>query len=60
MMNKLERDPQQMTQYIYSIVYECGRSYMGKTGRPLAVELCEHGHSIRESSRKIKISLICL
>jgi hypothetical protein len=60
MKYRLERDPQLMAQYIYSIPYECGRSYIGETGRPLAVELHEHEHNLRESSRKIKISSTCL
>jgi hypothetical protein len=34
-----ERDPQQRAQCIYSIPCECGRSYIGETGRPLALRL---------------------
>jgi hypothetical protein len=32
-----ERDPQQTAQCICSIPRECGRSYIGETGRPLAM-----------------------
>jgi predicted GIY-YIG superfamily endonuclease len=57
MRTRLERDPQQMAHCIYSICCECGRSYIGETGRPLAVRLHEHRHNLKESfSRKIKIS----
>jgi hypothetical protein len=38
-----EEDPQQMAQCICSVPCECGRSYIGETGRPLAVLLCELG-----------------
>jgi hypothetical protein len=34
-----ERDTQQTAQCVYSIPCECGRSYIGETGRPLAVRL---------------------
>jgi hypothetical protein len=51
---------QQMAQRIYTITYECGKSYIGEIGRPLAVQLREQTHSERRFSRKIKISLTCL
>jgi hypothetical protein len=35
MKTRQERDPQQEAQYVYSILCECGRSYIGVTGRPL-------------------------
>jgi hypothetical protein len=38
-----EKHLQQTIQCIYSIPRECGRSYIGETGRPLAVRLREHG-----------------
>jgi hypothetical protein len=41
MKTKPERDPQQTAQRVYSIPCECGRSYTGETGRPLAVRLRE-------------------
>jgi hypothetical protein len=41
--NTVARDPQQMAQCIYSIPCERSRSYIGETGRPLAVQLHEHG-----------------
>jgi hypothetical protein len=37
-------DPQQTAR----CVCECGRSYSGETGRPLAVRLREHRHSLKE------------
>jgi hypothetical protein len=36
------RDPQQTAQCVYSIPCECGRSYIGETGRPLTVRLREN------------------
>jgi hypothetical protein len=33
----LERDPQQIAQCAYSIPCECGKRYIGKTDRPLAM-----------------------
>jgi hypothetical protein len=35
-------------QHVYSIPRECGRSYIGETGRPLAVRLREYGHNLKE------------
>jgi hypothetical protein len=43
-----ERDPYQMAQCVYSIPCERGRSYIGETGRPLAVQLPEHRHNLKE------------
>jgi hypothetical protein len=43
-----ERKLQQTTQCVYSIPCECGRSYIGETGRPLAVLLREHRQNIKE------------
>jgi hypothetical protein len=37
-----------MTQCTYSIPCECGRGYIGETGRPLAVKLHEHRHNLRQ------------
>jgi hypothetical protein len=48
MKNRLERDLQQRAQCIYSIPCECGRSYIGETGRPLAVGLCEYRHNLKK------------
>jgi hypothetical protein len=48
MKNRPERDPQQMARCVCSIPCECGRSYIGETGRPLAVRLREHKHNLRE------------
>jgi hypothetical protein len=41
------RDMQQTAQCVYSIPCECGRSYIGETGRPLAVVLREHRHNLK-------------
>jgi hypothetical protein len=41
-----DREPQQMAWCIYSIPSECGRSYIGERGRPLAVWL--HEHNLKE------------
>jgi hypothetical protein len=48
MKTRLEGDPQQTAQYIYSIPCECGRSYIGETGRSLAVRLHECRHNLKE------------
>jgi hypothetical protein len=48
MKTKLERDPQQTAQCVYSIPCECGRSYTGETGRTLAVWLCEPRHNLKK------------
>jgi hypothetical protein len=37
MKTRPERDPQLTAQCIYSIFCECGRSYIGETGRSPAV-----------------------
>jgi predicted GIY-YIG superfamily endonuclease len=33
---------------IYSIPCECGKIYIGKTGRPLAMQLHEHRQNLKE------------
>jgi hypothetical protein len=43
-----ERDPQQTAQCVCSIPCECGRSYIGETGRPLTVRLREHSYNVKE------------
>jgi hypothetical protein len=48
MKTRLERDPQHTAQYVSSIPCECGRSYIGETGRPVAVRLREHRYSLRQ------------
>jgi hypothetical protein len=48
MKTRPERDPLQTAHCIYSIPCECGRSYVGETSRPLAVQLREHSHSLKE------------
>jgi hypothetical protein len=48
MKTRLEGNSQQIVRCIYNSPCECGRSYIGKTGRPLAVQLHEHRQSLRE------------
>jgi hypothetical protein len=58
---RLERDAQQTAQCIYRIPCECGRSYIGETGRPLAMRLHEHRHNLKEGTpEKSKSSPACL
>jgi hypothetical protein len=38
-----------MAQIVYSIPCECGRSYIGETGRPLAVRILEHRYNLKQS-----------
>jgi predicted GIY-YIG superfamily endonuclease len=37
-----------MAQCVYIIPCECGKSYIGETGTPLAAGLCEHRHNFKE------------
>jgi hypothetical protein len=48
MKTRPKRDPQQTVQCAYSIFRECGRSYIGETGRHLPVRLREHTHNLKE------------
>jgi hypothetical protein len=48
MKTRLERDPQQTAQCIYNIRCECGKSYIGDKGRPLAMRLHEHIHNLQQ------------
>jgi hypothetical protein len=48
MRNRPERDQQQTTQCVYIIPCECGRRYIGETGRILSVRLREHRHNLKE------------
>jgi hypothetical protein len=43
-----ERDPQKTAQCVYGIPYECGRSHIGETGRPLVLWLHEHRRNLKE------------
>jgi predicted GIY-YIG superfamily endonuclease len=52
-----ERDPQQTAKCVYSIPCERCRSYIGETGIPLTVRLCEHRHSLKDSLLKKKSKL---
>jgi hypothetical protein len=40
-------DPQLTAHCIYNIPCKCGRSYVGKTGRPLSVRIGEHKFSLK-------------
>jgi predicted GIY-YIG superfamily endonuclease len=48
MKTRPERDQQQTAQCVYIIPRACGRSYIGETGRPLAVRLREHRHNLQQ------------
>jgi hypothetical protein len=48
MKTRPERDLQQTAQCIYSIPCECGRSYIGETGRPLVVQFHEYRHNLQQ------------
>jgi hypothetical protein len=48
METRPKTDPQQTTECVYTILFECGRSYADKTGRYLALLLCEHRHNLKE------------
>jgi hypothetical protein len=41
-------DPQRMIHCVYNISCECGRDYIGETGKPLSVRLREHKHTFKE------------
>jgi hypothetical protein len=57
MKTRLERDLLQTAQWIYNIPCECGRSYIGETGRPLALRLREHRHSLQQGLlEKLKLA----
>jgi hypothetical protein len=56
MKTRPEREPLQTAQSVYSIPCDCGRSYIGETGRPLTVRLREHGHSLKEGLLEKSIS----
>jgi hypothetical protein len=61
MKTRWERDPRQTGQCIYSIPCECGRTYTGEIGRPLAVWLREHEHNIKEGLlEKSKLAFFAL
>jgi predicted GIY-YIG superfamily endonuclease len=53
METRLERELQQMAHCVYSIPCECGRSYIGETGRALTVRLCEHDHNFKDGLLEI-------
>jgi hypothetical protein len=46
---KSDRYPQQTARHIYSIPCECGRSCIGETDRPLAVQPHEHRQHTEEA-----------
>jgi predicted GIY-YIG superfamily endonuclease len=43
-----KRDPQQTAHCVYSIPCECGRRYIGETGRPMTVRIREHMHNLKQ------------
>jgi hypothetical protein len=45
---------------VCSILCECERSYIGETGRPLAMWICEHRQPEKGSSREMKTGPTCL
>jgi hypothetical protein len=47
MKTRLKRDQQQTAHCVYSILCECGRSYIGETRRTLAVRLREQRHNLK-------------
>jgi hypothetical protein len=42
------RKVQDMRQCIYSIPCECGRQYIGETGRPLGIQIGEHMNNLKQ------------
>jgi predicted GIY-YIG superfamily endonuclease len=42
------REVQDMRKCIYSIACECGRCYIGETGRPLVVRIREHMNNLKQ------------
>jgi hypothetical protein len=50
-------DPQLTAHCIYSIPCECGRSYVGKTSRPLSVRIQGHKHNLKNGLlEKLKLA----
>jgi hypothetical protein len=49
-------DPQLTAQCIYNIPCECGRSYIGETGRPLSVRIGEHKLNLKSLLDKSKLA----
>jgi hypothetical protein len=42
------RDAQQTKQCVYSIPYDCGRYYIGKTSRPLKVQIKKQKYNLTQ------------
>lgn len=55
MRTKLIRAPQEMANCVCSIPCECGRSYIGETGRPLPARLSEHRQNLVEGHLETSI-----
>jgi hypothetical protein len=53
MKTRPERGPLQAAQCICSVPCECGRNYIGETGRPLTVRLREHRHNLQQGLLEI-------
>jgi hypothetical protein len=45
---RLEGDSLQTAQCIYNVPCECGRSYIGESGGPIAMRLLEHRHNLQQ------------
>jgi hypothetical protein len=56
MKTRSDREPQQMAHCVCSIPYECCRSYIGETGRPLTMWLRERRHNIRGHVENSKLA----
>jgi hypothetical protein len=46
MKTRVVRDAQQMKQCVYNIPYDCGRYYIGETGRLLEVQIMENRYNL--------------
>jgi hypothetical protein len=56
MKTRPERDPKQTAKCNYSILCECGRSYIGETGRLLSLRLRKHRQNQKEDLEKSKLA----
>jgi hypothetical protein len=60
MKSKREKDMQQTAQRVYSIACECGISFFGETGRPLAVRLHKHDTVSKRALKNNQNQATCL
>jgi hypothetical protein len=49
------RAPQNIANCVYSITYECGRSFIGETGRPWIVRLRKHRQNLEGHLERSKV-----